>query len=48
MAGKEPARMPIAAEDPLAIVALPMLDPYLALKETEGKLDWPNDVTARR
>ena len=49
MAGQEPTYIPIAAKDPLAIVALPKWDCYHYMIEL-GQVppEWVNKVTVKR
>lgn len=48
MAGKEPGRIPVVAEDPMAMSALPTPDSYVFFSEWEKKSPWKNDVTMKR
>lgn len=46
--GKEPARLPVVAADPLAPSSLPTPDSYSFFTEWEKKSNWKNDVTLKR
>lgn len=49
MAGREAEYMPIAAEDPMALVALPKKDCYHFLIELgQAPPNWENKVTVKR
>ena len=48
MSGKEPGRIPVVDENPMATSALPTADSYKFFSEWEKKSNWKNDVTVRR
>jgi hypothetical protein len=48
MSGKEPGRIPVVDENPMATSALPTADSYQFFSAWEKKCKWKNDVTVRR
>jgi hypothetical protein len=47
-AGKEPGRLPVVDENPMAASALPTPDSYEFFTGWAKKSPWKNDVTVRR
>lgn len=48
MSGKEPGRIPVVDENPMATSALPTADSYEFFSAWGKKSNWKNDVTVRR
>ena len=45
--GKEPGRLPVVDENPMAASALPTPDSFTFFSAWEKKCNWKNDVTVR-